>query len=765
MIATYCIQVKGRVQGVGFRPFVYNLALQHKLTGTVSNNQDGVLIYVNSSETTAKAFLKALIKLAPKVSVITNTLFTESNYQEFSDFKIVASATNGKVNIPLTPDFAICNSCKSEIDDPDNKRFDYPFTTCVNCGPRYAITTKFPFERAHTTINAFSMCGSCRQEYENPLDKRFHSQTNTCSDCGIQLKITDSSGNTINQKQEYILGQVAQLVLQGHIIALKNTNGYLLCCDATNAQVIKKLRTRKKRPNKPFAVVYPSIDAVKEAFIVSSYEEQSLTSEVAPIVILENKKEPGIATREIAPQLNQTGVMLPHTALLHVLLKRINKPIVATSGNIHGFPIISTEKDAWEKLQTVADYFVHHNLEISFPQDDSVVKYVGDQRIILRRSRGLAPNNLLQVTRLHNVLAAGADMKSTFAIAKKEQTYISQYFGNLASYDVLQRYSTTLAKFKEIFSLEPSKVLVDKHPHYHSTQLGTEIAMNHRVSVNKIQHHKAHFASILGEHNLFDTDEKILGVIWDGTGLGGDQQIWGGEFFEYHNYSINRITHFDYFNWVANDKMAKEPRLSLFSLLNAEHKNAIKSKFNSAEWQVYTRMLQKNQLKTSSVGRLFDAVASALELADYNTYEAEASMQLEQCAIRYSGAEPIDFLKGIAYNKIPSAYIVNQIFMHYKQGFHKAYLAYSFIYTLAQCIIRVAKDNNSKIIACSGGVFQNSILVKMLLEAPVNIKLHQQLSPNDENIAFGQLQYFQHIKEKKNVFSNSGKNKRHYITA
>ena len=764
MVTTYCIQVKGRVQGVGFRPFVYNLALQYKINGTVSNNEKGVLIYINTTKVTAEAFLDDIIKTAPTVSIITQTSITKITTQEFSGFKIIASATKGEVNIPLTPDFAICNSCKSEIEDANNKRFDYPFTTCVNCGPRYAITTKFPFERAHTSLNEFKMCSSCLEEYENPLDTRFHSQTNSCIDCGIQLKIVDSAGNVMNAAQAQILDLAANFILQGNIIALKNTNGYLLCCDATNAEVIQKLRTRKQRPTKPFAVVFPTINKVKEAFKVSSYEERALTSEVAPIVILNNKQYTGIAKQEIAPTLNQTGVMLPHTALLHLLVKRVGKPIVATSGNIHGYPIIATIKEAEEKLNAVADYFVHHNLEISFPQDDSVVKYVDDQRIILRRSRGLAPNNLIDATSLNNVLATGADMKSAFAIAKKEQTYISQYFGNLASYDVLQRYNTTLTKFTEIFSLDPNTILVDKHPNYYSAQLGNEIAMNHQISVKNIQHHKAHFASVLGEHQLFDSKEKVLGVIWDGTGLGDDNQIWGGEFFEYHNYSIKRLTHFEYFNWIANDKMAKEPRLSLFSLLSTEHKNAIKSKFNATEWKIYSKMLQNNQLKTASAGRLFDAVASALDLSDYNTYEAEASMQLEQCASNYTGANPIDFLKGIAYSKIPSAYIVNQIFKHYQQGFYKAHLAYSFIYTLAQCIVKIAKEKHILTVACSGGVFQNSVLVKMLLKAPVNIKLHQQLSPNDENIAYGQLQYFQHIKEKKNVFSNSRKNKGHYIT-
>jgi len=764
LVTTYCIQVKGRVQGVGFRPFVYNLALQHELTGTVSNNQEGVLIYMNASKKGADNFLKAIKESAPRISIINQISISEVSPQNFSSFKIIPSKARGPLNLPLTPDFAICNSCKTEIEDPQNIRFDYPFTTCVNCGPRYAITTNFPFERAHTTLRSFHMCHSCEEEYQNPADKRFHSQTNTCSDCGIQLSLTNHSGTRININQNEVLDTITQLLLEGQIIAIKNTNGYLLCCDATKGEVIQTLRKRKQRPNKPFAVMYPSSESVKEDFEVSTVELHALDSEVAPIVILKNK-QPSIATHEIAPNLHQTGVMLPHTALLHLLLKRLDTPIVATSGNIHGLPIIASETEAQKHLSSVADYFVHHNLDINFPQDDSVVKFVGDQQIILRRSRGLAPSNLSTSSGLINVLATGADLKSAFAIAKKEQTYISQYFGNLSSYDVLQRYHSTLEKFIQIFDVHPASVLIDKHPQYFSSQLGKEIANNHQISCKEIQHHKAHFASVLGEHNLFDSKEKVLGVVWDGTGLGDDNNIWGGEFFEYHSNRIIRVTHFDYFNSIANDKMAKEPRLSLFSLLEEEQKENIKSKFSSTEWQVYSKMLQSNQLKTSSVGRLFDAVASALELSDYNTYEGEAAMLLEQCASKYKGSNPFDLLEGVTYDTMPSAYIVNRVFKLYKEEQPKNQLAYSFIFTLAKSILREARKREIQIVACSGGVFQNSVLVNLLLESDLDIKLHQQLSPNDENIAYGQLQYFQHIKEQHHVFSNSRKNKGHYITA
>ncbi|MEM6297109.1 MAG: carbamoyltransferase HypF [Bacteroidota bacterium] len=774
---TYRIQVRGRVQGVGFRPFVYNLALQYGVRGTVSNNEEGVLIHLNATKETAEAFLRDIAESAPRISRITHTSLEEANQQSFSSFQIVPSEAKTQISLPLTPDFAVCKDCKLEIEDPTNRRFDYPFTTCTNCGPRYSITTKFPFERAHTSMDAFQMCGSCQEEYENSLDRRFHSQTNSCADCGIQLKVADNEGQTVEERQEKILDEVASLILQGQIIALKNTNGYLLCCDATNAEVIHKLRARKKRPTKPFAVVFPSLDRVKTSFKVSEYEAQALTSEVAPIVILDNKKSVEIAVQAIAPKLNQTGVMLPHTTLLHLLLKRLDRPIVATSGNIHGFPIGSTEKDAQEKLSTAADCFVHHNLEINFPQDDSVLRFAEDKELIYRRSRGLAPNyietNVYEslgedteksirvnqpplsspTTSSPEVLAMGAHLKSTFTFVPNTQTYVSQYFGNLDNYDVLKRYETTIEKYLDIFETTPKTILIDKHPSYQSSILGKELASKWEATCCEVQHHKAHFASVLGEHRLFGSQDKVLGVIWDGTGLGNDNQIWGGEFFTYQNQEITRLTHFAYYDWLAGDKMAKEPRLSLFSLLDAETAPLIKNKFTKTEWRIYTRFKPRNQLKTSSGGRLFDAAASALDLVDTNSFEAEAAMQLESCAKTYNESQPIDFLERQNYAEVPSQHIFKELFKASQKGISKERLAYSFIYTLAKSIIRVAKKNQIKTIACSGGVFQNALLVSVfsrLAETEnLSLKLNQKLSPNDENISFGQLMYYQHIKTQK----------------
>ena len=751
MSKTFKIQIKGRVQGVGFRPFVFNLAKEHQLNGSVSNNEEGVIIYCNTSEEKATQFLEQILLNKPEIAVITAHSIDEVPLIKFDDFSIVITKTSAQINLPLTPDFAICENCKAEISDSGNRRYNYAFTTCVHCGPRYAITQKFPFERAHTSLTEFDMCSTCLEEYTNPTNRRFHSQTNSCKSCGIQLQLVTNLGETIAINQLECIEKSAKRLIEGNILAIKNTNGYVLCCDASNPEAIKKLRKRKKRPNKPFAVLYPSMESIKKDFNVSNYEANALKSRVAPIVILQNTKHTRISVDTIAPKFRQTGVMLPSSALLELIIKKLGIPIVATSGNIHGSPIISNDNDAHKQLNEVADYFLHHNLDIQFPQDDSVVTFAESSQLILRRSRGLAPNYInTTINSKKPILAMGGHLKSTFTFVPNAQTYVSQYFGNLDNYEVLKRYQATIEDYVALFETKPKTILIDKHTQYQSSILGKELALEWNADIQEIQHHKAHFASVLGENNLFASEEKILGIVWDGTGLGDDNHIWGGEFFTYQGNKIERLTHFEYYDWLANDKMAKEPRLALFSLLDSEHRSFIKDKFSETEWNIYSSMIKTNTLKTSSVGRLFDAVASALDLVDLNTFEAEAAMQLETCAKSYSKSYYIDFLYKKNYGKIPSNHIVQSIVKAYNEGFCKERLAYSFIYTLAKCILNVAKTNEIKTVACSGGVFQNSLLVFMLNQMTkkenINLKLNCKLSANDENVSFGQLMYHQHIK-------------------
>jgi hydrogenase maturation protein HypF len=752
MQRTFEIIISGQVQGVGFRPFVYGLAKQLQLKGSVSNNQDGVLIRINTSEEKAHEFLLAILSGAPEISFIQNHNVSEIAFSPYEDFQIVPSEKNHQINIPLTPDFAICESCKSEIRDVGNRRFGYAFTTCTNCGPRYSVTTMFPFERPNTTVSEFDMCLKCQTEYTNPEDRRFHSQTNSCSDCGIKLQLVDTDGREFNETQNNIIKKAAALIANGSILAIKNTNGYLLCCDANNKQAIQRLREKKRRPSKPFALLYPSIEKIKQDFEVSIPEEKALTSAIAPIVILNPKESiSDLELESIAPRLHQLGIMLPSSSLLILLMDELKIPIIATSGNIHSSPIISKKEEAVEKLIGVADYFLHHDLEISFPQDDSVVRFGGEHQITLRRSRGLAPNYIGNTSmKNQKVLAMGAHLKSTFTFTPNSHTYVSPYFGNLDSYDVSERFQESITKYTALFETEPEVVLVDSHPQYQSNIIGSQLATNWNAKLVSIQHHKAHFASVLGEHNLFESEEKILGVVWDGTGFGEDNSIWGGEFFSYHKNEMERLTHFEYVDWIAADKMAKEPRLSLLSVLPETDRHIAKGKFSESEWKIYNKMLEKNSLKTSSVGRLFDAVASLLLNIDSTSYEGEAAMLLENEASNYQDESYINFLSGNAYQVIPTKTIIKGIHKAIEQGLPTAQIANSFIHTLSLVIINMANQNNYNYVVCSGGVFQNAILVKKLLEmaekAHVELKFNRILSSNDENISLGQLWYHQHIK-------------------
>ncbi|WP_298265445.1 carbamoyltransferase HypF [uncultured Lutibacter sp.] len=750
MLKTYQITISGQVQGVGFRPFVYNLANEFLLNGTVSNNEEGVIIYVSGATENIQSFYKKLTHFPPPVSKIQHSSITKIDFIDYKNFKILPSNKKGQLNLSLTPDFAICNDCRKELKNKKNRRYYYPFTTCVNCGPRWAITETFPFERNHTSIDEFAMCDDCLQEYKNPLNRRFHSQTNTCPTCGVSLKLVDSKENEIEIVNETIFNKIAKLLLEGNIVAIKNTSGYLLCCNAENETVVQKLRLQKNRPNKPFAVLFPSLKFLKKELTLSSKELKLLTSTESPITIVPLQNYHGkIAINSVAPKLNQLGVMLPYSGILQLLASKLNFPIVATSGNIHGSPIISENKEAIEKLKSVADYFLQHNLKITHPQDDSVIKISKkfEQEILFRRSRGFAPNYFNpSINSNKKILALGADLKSSIAYYPNEYLYLSEYLGNLENYDVYNRFTSTTNAFLAIFEQQPNIVLIDKHPNYYSNLFGKELAQKISSTLIEIQHHKAHFSAILGEHNLFN--KKVLGVIFDGTGYGDDAQIWGGEFFKYESNQIERLNHFNYFNWLLGNKMSKEPRLSLLSLASEEMNTVLKQKFTQNELKTYQHLKQNNQLKTSSVGRLFDAVASLLNITDYNTYEGEAAILMENLITNYDLKTCKNYLNNLE-NEISSTQIIKYIYQDIQNGVSKENCIANFLFTLASTILKIATTNHYKHIAFSGGVFQNTILVDMLIElVPKEIKLyfHKQLAPNDENISFGQMMYYLNIK-------------------
>ncbi|MCB0485795.1 MAG: carbamoyltransferase HypF, partial [Flavobacteriaceae bacterium] len=465
MQKTYKILISGQVQGVGFRPYVYTLAAEFSLNGTVSNNEEGVIILITGEEVNINSFYDKLLHYPPPVSKIKNSSITEIEFIDFKQFNIIPSAKEGNINLPLTPDFAICDDCKKDIINSANRRFNYPFTTCVNCGPRWSVTQHFPFERENTSIEEYKMCNECQHEYTNPSDRRFHSQTNTCNTCGIDIYLIDNKGNRIELKNKNIFEYTANLLHEGKIIAIKNTSGYLLCCNAEKPETVKELRLRKNRPNKPFAVLYPSMEFLQNELEISQKHINSLTSTERPITIIPLKNYKGnIALNVVAPKLNQLGVMLPYTGILQLLANQLNFPIVATSGNIHGSPIISSENEALEKLSLIADYFLQHDLHIEHPQDDSVVKFSNKfhKEVVFRRSRGYAPNYFdVEINSDEKIMALGAHLKSSISFYPNQFVYVSQYLGNLDNYDVYKRFVTTATSFIDIFEQQPQVILID----------------------------------------------------------------------------------------------------------------------------------------------------------------------------------------------------------------------------------------------------------------------------------------------------------------
>jgi hydrogenase maturation protein HypF len=753
------ITISGRVQGVGFRPFIYNLAKKYNIKGFVTNNELGVLINAVAEESILDAFYNQIFIQKPQSAEITTSQKNSITSTEiFNDFSIRPTAPNLLIDIPLTPDFAICESCSTEILDAKNPRYYYPFTTCTQCGPRYTITKKFPFERINNSIDEFTMCGNCSHEYKNSQDIRFHSQTNSCPNCGITLKFTDNSGAILSHSNREIFKIIGEKLALGNIIALKNTAGYMFICDATNEVAVKELRLRKKRPTKPFAVLFKDTKSISDYLNINDLEVNLLNSTEAPIVILPIKKALDLAVNQIAPNLETIGAMIPNSGTLKLVMENFDKPIIATSANFHGSPICRSEKVAIKSLREIADYFLHNSLNILHPQDDSVMKFTYNysKKIILRRSRGFAPNLLEFKTPESNekILCFGSDLKNTITILPNSNCYVSEYIGDLANYDTYLRFEKIIENYTKIFSFEPEIVLFDAHPKYVSSRLAESfVDQENNIYYQKIQHHKAHFAAILGEKNLWNAENKILGIIWDGIGFGDDEQIWGGEFFEYHNNEINRIGHLDYYPWVLGDKMSKNPKISALSI--SDSNLVFSDYFDDNEWNIYSKAIQNPNIKTTSMGRLFDAVGFVLGFHQPITFEGEAAIYLEKIAQKqYSASkkERIDYLEKteLINNCIPTKLLFDQIISAKTIGIPIGEIALNFHYTLIKCIEKIAVNNKIHTLAFSGGVFQNSLLVDLIIELLSNdfeVYLHENLSPNDENISFGQLNYYLNIKD------------------
>jgi hydrogenase maturation protein HypF len=754
---TWQIDLSGIVQGVGFRPFVHTMAQKSNIRGRVFNDSNGVKIIFNADSSTAQKFYSSLITSPPAQALVTDHQISPVNTQSFSDFTITDSESTKGNNFRITPDLATCKNCTREILDPKNRRYQYAFTTCTDCGPRFSILKGLPFDRERTAMHSFNMCPACLMEYQTAGNTRHHSQTNSCKECGVTMQLYDfrSQVYSLHDLQTDLIRELAEDILTGAIVAIKGIGGFLLICDATKEHTVAELRKRKNRPRKPFALMYPNFSAVCSDFEVNQQESALLRSSAAPIVLLAPKETTRYPLQfsQINPGLNRSGIMLPYAPLWELLMNHLEQPVVATSGNVSSAPIIYQDDRALQDLKSIADEVLLHNREIIFPQDDSVklISHTG-QDIFLRRARGYAPNYInpdLKLTASNPSLAMGADLKNTFCLEYSGNVFISPYLGDMSHFNTQENAQRNIARMLKILEDPPEVVLVDKHPHYESRRLGKDLSTHFQVPVIEVQHHVAHFCALLGEHSLLASSQPILGVIWDGMGYGDDEQVWGSEFFVYKQREFSRVAHLQPFPNIAGDKMAKEPRLSALAISHADRR--IRDKFDSQEWNVYRKQgANKSAVRSSSMGRLFDAVASLLDLADFNTYEAETAMYLESLASNYyyQLKRPYDscYEDLIKEDKLNGKKLLGAILIDLSQGAHPAEVALKFYLTLVFWIKSVAIGLKIKRVGFSGGVFQSGLISDILVEQmgkDFDLIFHKQLSPNDENISFGQLIYQQ----------------------
>lgn len=741
-MATWEVHIKGIVQGVGFRPFVYRFAQQLAWKGYVQNRGHYVAIQVNGSLEILQAQLEKMMQSLPVKAAVHSINIHPAEEHFFNAFKIIDSDTAEEPSMVVTPDLAICHHCIDEVNDQKNRRYGYAYTTCTDCGPRYSINNKTPYDRANTEMTSYSMCDACYQEYTDSNNRRFHSQTNSCPDCGIRHQFLDRNQNIISVDQEDGLSQVISAWQSDNTVAIKGIGGYLLTAACTDG-AIAKVRKQKNRPSKPLAIMLPSVDSLKDD--TPEYILSALQSAAAPIVLVDSKwLNLDCLPEALTYGLDRVGVMLPYTALYALLLQKYSKPIIATSANPSSHPIIYRDEDI---AKIDADYYLTNDRAITTPQDDSLMSFTQDgQRIIHRRGRGLSPNTHIKLPEYSVAhIGIGADLKSAIAIQSEGLVASSTYVGNLSSYDTQLQLEQVSKHLQDLSGVTPKTVISDMHPMYISTRLAYEWSEKDTLNLVQVQHHEAHFAAVLAESNLLENQNTILGCVWDGTGYGKDGNIWGGEFFAFQNGRFERFAHLDYFPCLASDKMALEPRISAMSLLMYADIDIeiLKSKFSRIAFNITEKQLAKSQLKTSSMGRLFDGVSSLLDLCDKQDYEGEAAMRLEQVARHYVNMNDIPKPYKLSLNNgvVDFANMIESIVHDITTGKDSGWIAAKFHMSCVDMIRQVADTHGINKIAFSGGVFQNSLIVEMTTrEVSDKTKYwHQELSPNDENIAVGQI--------------------------
>lgn len=742
--------VAGRVQGVGFRPFVYRLATQHGLSGTVCNSATGVNIDVQGSPEKLQSFRRCLAVERPPQAVIDRVTVLPLPPAALSEFSIVPSTEGGRSFQIVTPDLAMCSDCRREVHDPFSRRYRYPFTNCTNCGPRYTIVQSLPYDRDRTTMRRFTMCQQCEQEYNDPSNRRFHAQPNACPACGPHATLLTPDGRPIARNNDAVL-QSVEAIRAGQIVALKGLGGYQLLVDARSEDAVRRLRLRKARPEKPLAVMYPSMTMLKRHYRVSAPERQWLLSSTAPIVLLpfnhDSKDTPNAPAPTVTSGVGLLGAMLPYTPLHSLLLEDLAFPVVATSGNRSGDPICTDEDEALQRLGDIADLFLTHNRPIVRPVDDSVVRLVDDLPVIIRLGRGLAPAVVPLARSAAPLLAVGGHMKNAFALVAADAIVLSQHTGDLDSPNARRNFCFGIDDVTKLLGITPASISRDAHPEYfssvHARTIGTRVHL--------VQHHVAHVMTAVAEHDLHG---RVIGFSWDGTGLGEDGTIWGGETFVIDGSCYERVAGLRPFQLPGGEQAVRDPRKAAIGLLHALYGSAFRSmptpwlelSFTESELELLARMLRRhvNSPFTSSVGRLFDGVAALLGVfSRHSTHEGQAAMTLEAAADGSQEEEPLPFrIVDDRPLQIDWRPMVERLLAHVDRSDGIPNLARRFHATLAEIIASVAIRFEPSAVILSGGCFQNATLLAMscrrLQRKGLSVYWPQRVPINDGGLAVGQ---------------------------
>ncbi|WP_181646852.1 carbamoyltransferase HypF [Helicobacter sp. 16-1353] len=754
------INIYGIVQGVGFRPFIYNLANEFALKGYVKNVGSGVEIVIQDKlEKNITYFIKAIPLRIPQNAIISNIFIKKIKSKIiYKDFTIKKSTLEiGNLIYSAIPqDLAICNDCLREFNSTSNRRHLYAFINCINCGPRYSIIKSLPYDRKNTAMSNFVMCEICNNEYNNTMDRRFHAQPNSCHKCGISLSIFDKNAKDCNENLDSsnkskkipnvespkdrnicVIKQAQNLIYKNKILAIKGIGGFNFVCKI-DFNVIDRLRILKNRPSKPFAIMFRDLAHLKRYFHISDMEEKTLNNPISPILLLKNPKI--TFPSNLAPNLDTIGVIIAYSPLHKLLFRNQKKPLIFTSANLSGEPLVTTKDEAFKKIANVFDYLVDYNRDIINPIDDSVnIILENKKRILLRAARGYYPLSVkIDFYTSSVILALGANQKNQIAIFYKNFVIISPFIGDLESVDSINLFQQTINLFLDIYKLKPAIILCDAHSQYQSSKIALSLSSKFNAKLFRIYHHRAHFYSVLFDNNIYKKD-RILGIIFDGTGFGEDNNIWGGVFFIKEKNTLKRILHFKYFPIIGDNNYIRDNKKIVAGILFSIFGNKILDELPIENINIYYQIYKQNLncFLTSSVGRIFDFVAFFCGV-EKQSYEGESGMIIESL---YDKNITESYKYEIIHNEIILDSMFREILQDYKYG-EKVKIASKFINTLVAIVVDVIVRENA-IVVFSGGVFQNKILCDRLIcelnKRKIIYYMHDKIPPNDGGIAFGQI--------------------------